>query len=163
MVYDHTRETRFLDLYFKEVLELGTDIRPEVSEKNKYWISRHRYYELKHFCLQYSEWVEECRTLSDIYGVRSADFEREKLSKTNVVPDPVFECASRRELLGHKIDLVRRLAIEVGGDLHSYILLGVTEGWTYSKLRASMTIPCCKDTYYELYRKFFWLLDKTRN
>lgn len=26
---------------------------PELSEKNPYWIERHRYYELKHFCLQY--------------------------------------------------------------------------------------------------------------
>lgn len=35
---------------------MATVIRPEISEKNKYWIGRHRYYELKHFCLQYSEW-----------------------------------------------------------------------------------------------------------
>lgn len=33
---------------------MGTTIRPELSEKNPYWIERHRYYELKHFCLQYS-------------------------------------------------------------------------------------------------------------
>lgn len=29
---------------------------PELSEKNPYWIERHRYYELKHFCLQYPLW-----------------------------------------------------------------------------------------------------------
>lgn len=28
---------------------MGTTIRPELSEKNPYWIERHRYYELKHF------------------------------------------------------------------------------------------------------------------
>lgn len=32
---------------------MSTLIRPEVSEKNKYWIDKHRHYELKHFCLQY--------------------------------------------------------------------------------------------------------------
>ena len=37
---------------------MGTVITPEISEKNEYWISRHRYYELKHFCLQYKEWVK---------------------------------------------------------------------------------------------------------
>ena len=26
---------------------MGTTIRPELSEKNPYWIERHRYYELK--------------------------------------------------------------------------------------------------------------------
>lgn len=35
---------------------MGTTIRPELSEKNPYWIERHRYYELKHFCLQYPIW-----------------------------------------------------------------------------------------------------------
>lgn len=34
---------------------MSTTIRPEVSEKNQYWIEKHRYYELKHFCLQYKE------------------------------------------------------------------------------------------------------------
>ena len=35
---------------------MGTVIRPETSKKNKYWIPRHRYHELKHFCLQYPLW-----------------------------------------------------------------------------------------------------------
>lgn len=35
---------------------MGTTIRPEVSVKNKYWIDKHRHYELKHFCLQYPRW-----------------------------------------------------------------------------------------------------------
>lgn len=43
-----------------------------------------------------------------------------------------------------------------------YILNGVTEGWSYDILKARLGIPCCKDTYYELYRRFFWLLNKER-
>ena len=35
---------------------MSTDIRPEISPNNKYWIEKHRYYELKHFCLQYPLW-----------------------------------------------------------------------------------------------------------
>lgn len=30
---------------------MATEIRPELSEKNPYWIGKHRYYELKHFCI----------------------------------------------------------------------------------------------------------------
>lgn len=37
---------------------MGTIIRPELSEKNKYWLEKHRYYELKHFCLQYPLWKQ---------------------------------------------------------------------------------------------------------
>ena len=35
---------------------MATKIRPVLSEKNKYYIDKHRYYELKHFCLQYDDW-----------------------------------------------------------------------------------------------------------
>ncbi len=28
---------------------MATEIRPELSEKNPYWIGKHRYYELKAF------------------------------------------------------------------------------------------------------------------
>lgn len=35
------------------------NVRPEVSKKSKYYISRHRYYELKHLCLQYPELKKE--------------------------------------------------------------------------------------------------------
>ena len=35
---------------------MTTTIRPELAPSDKYHISKHRYYELKHFCLQYSEW-----------------------------------------------------------------------------------------------------------
>lgn len=34
---------------------MSTTIRPVVTS-DKYRISKHRYYELKHFCLQYHEW-----------------------------------------------------------------------------------------------------------
>ena len=36
--------------------EMSTVIRPEIARSNAYFISKHRYYELKHFCLQYREW-----------------------------------------------------------------------------------------------------------
>ena len=32
------------------------NVRPQLAQDNPYWISRHRYYELKHFCLQYYFW-----------------------------------------------------------------------------------------------------------
>ena len=42
---------------------MSTLIRPEISKNNEYWIPRHRYYELKHFCLQYREWVKIVNSL----------------------------------------------------------------------------------------------------
>ena len=47
---------------------MPTEIRPELSKKNKYWIPKHRYYELKHFVMQYPQWVEAifCKTFNTI-------------------------------------------------------------------------------------------------
>ena len=43
---------------------MATTIRPELSEKNPYWIEKHRYYELKHFCLQYPIWRKAYASLN---------------------------------------------------------------------------------------------------
>lgn len=32
----------------------------------------------------------------------------------------------------------------------------------YDFLKSRLDIPCCKETYYDLYRRFFWLLDRER-
>ena len=47
---------------------MATEIRPELSEKNPYWIGKHRYYELKHFCLQYPIWKKAYNALLDGRG-----------------------------------------------------------------------------------------------
>ena len=44
---------------------MATILRPELSPKNKYHIDKHRYYEHKHFCLQYTEWKKSYSTFDD--------------------------------------------------------------------------------------------------
>lgn len=44
---------------------MATRIRPELAENNKYWISKHRYYELKHYCLQYPLWKSAYAAFDD--------------------------------------------------------------------------------------------------
>jgi hypothetical protein len=60
------------------------------------------------------------------------------------------------------MDMLERVAKETDEKLASYILKAITEGISYDHLRARTDIPCCKDTYYDLYRRFFWLLSKER-
>ena len=50
---------------------------------------------------------------------------------------------------------------ELDTALAPYIKKGVTEGDGYNKLQAN-GCPCCRETYYEHYRYFFWLLSKER-
>lgn len=51
---------------------MGTVIRSELSRKNPYWIEKHRYYELKHFCLQYPIWKQSYSSLGGLSSNRDA-------------------------------------------------------------------------------------------
>lgn len=137
---------------------MGTTVRSELSEKNKYWIERHRYYELKHFCLQYPIWKKAYLALDGL-SARPADL---ALFTTNAHGDPTEKCAMAKLFYSERMDLVTKTASEADHELAGYIVRGVTEGWAYDGLRAKFDIPCCKDTYYDRYRRFFWLLNKER-
>lgn len=137
---------------------MSTNIRPELSEKNKYWIERHRYYELKHFCMQYDIWKKAYNGLSSLARIGYS----EVFSKTNSISNPVERCAESREFYYDRMKMVERAAKDTDEFFSSYILKAVTEGLSYEKLKAQTNIPCCKDTYYELYRRFFWILNKIR-
>ena len=59
------------------------------------------------------------------------------------------------------IDIVDKCIAELDTALAPYIKKGVTEGDGYNKLQAN-GCPCSRETYYEHYRYFFWLLSKER-
>jgi hypothetical protein len=139
---------------------MATVIRPVVSTKNKYYIDKHRHYELKHFCLQYPTWkklhdeaLESCIT--------AAKLERE--SSTNIPSDITAKYGIRRARYAEYIKLVEDTAKKADEDLWYYILRAVTEGLSFPYLKTVMEIPCGKDMYYDRYRKFFWLLSAMRD
>lgn len=137
---------------------MGTVIRPDISRKNRYWIDKHRHYELKHFCLQYPEWKRTYNSSPNI-SLSNTDV----VSRNNMHSDPTFKEVMRKKRYSDRIELIEQIAREADNDLHDYILKGVTEGLSYTHLKHKLDIPCSKDTYYDRYRRFFWLLDKTRD
>lgn len=138
---------------------MGTTVRPELSVKNCYWIERHRYYELKHFCLQYPMWKKAYKALDGLH-FGSTNFVIEV--KNGSVSDPTAKYAEARVYFKDRMELVERAAEESSPEFGSYILKAVTEGISYEHLKARLGVPCCKDIYYNLYRRFFWLLSKAR-
>lgn len=138
---------------------MSTTIRPELSEKNKYWIDRHRYYELKHFCLQYPIWK---KAYLDLDGLSKRPAELTIFATPNTPSDPTARCAIAKAFYANRIEMVEKAAELADSDLASYILKGVTEGYAYDYLKSRLEIPCSKDTYYDRYRKFFWILSKHR-
>jgi hypothetical protein len=138
---------------------MATVIRAEVSQKNKYWISKHRYYELKHLCLQYPEWKKAYNDLCDT----NLPLSMAETTPTDILPgDPATKRNAMLAFYSTKIKLIENAAIEADPCLHSYIIKGVTEEKSYTYLKTVLGIPCGKDMYYNRYRKFFWLLSKSR-
>ena len=138
---------------------MATLIRPEVSQKNKYWIDKHRHYELKHFCLQYPMWK---RMYANVEHCTPAISVMERISKSNTPSDPTAKRAILNIYLKERIELIERIAYEADPYLHEYILRAVTEGLSYTYLKNKLDMPCGKDMYYDRYRKFFWLLGNSR-
>ena len=139
---------------------MATLIRADISTKNKYWIDKHRHYELKHFCLQYPIWkklyveiLESC--------ISAAKIDNESSSNTH--SDITAKYAIKKAYYADRIKMVEQAAIDSDKELWIYLLKGVTEGLSYTNLKTKYDIPCGKDMYYDRYRKFFWLLNTSRN
>lgn len=139
---------------------MATQIRPELSIKNKYHIDKHRHYELKHFCLQYPEWKRTYAEF-DNAGIAATTFDR--MPSSNLPGDPTATRALAKARLVERIKMIEKIAKEADEYLHDYILKAVTEGLSYTYLKSRLDIPCGKDMYYDRYRRFFWLLSKARD
>lgn len=138
---------------------MATVIRAVISEKNKYWISKHRHYELKHFCLQYPVWKKKYKALSQLEITTSV---LDAQPSSNVPNDITAAQAVKKTMLAERIKLVEKIAREADEFLYPFILKAVTEGLSYTYLKTTMNIPCGRDMYYDRYRRFFWLLSQER-
>lgn len=139
---------------------MATVIRAEISERNKYWIDKHRHYELKHFCLQYPSWK---RAYAEFDNPNVSLSSIERIPTSNIPGDPTAKRAMIKARYMERIELIENTAKETDRYLYEYILKAVTEGLSYTYLRTKLGIPCGRDMYYDRYRKFFWLLNNSRN
>lgn len=138
---------------------MATTIRPEISVKNKYWIDKHRYYELKHFCLQYLSWKRTYSALEEL-GLTSSQI---GCTPSGSGPsDLTAKYAVRKAHYAEKIKLIEKTAMAADEDLYVYILKAVTEDLSFTYLKNRLEIPCGRDMYYDRYRRFFWLLSESR-
>ena len=139
---------------------MATVVRAQLSEKNKYYIDKHRYYELKHFCLQYNEWKKAYTSCCEAV-IFASKFE--KLPSDNLPGDLTAKYAIKRAQYGERIKMIEQAAKDADDFLYPYILKAVTEGLSYPYLKTRLDIPCGKDMYYDRYRRFFWLLSELRD
>lgn len=138
---------------------MATVIRPQISKKNKYCITKHRYYELKHFCLQYSEWERAYNAIDAM----AQNGQQVRTSPTNRVSDMTAECAEKKLYYRQRMDLIRDCCKKTDPDLAEYIFKAVTSNLGYTYLKTKLEMPASKNAYFDRYRKFFWYLSQARN
>lgn len=131
------------------------NVRPLNEEK--YEISKHRFLELYHFCMQYPEWKEELKSNTDT--VKSIQITDMPISHN--YQDQTLKLAERRIKLREKCETIEQTAIEADSELYQYIIEGVTKDYvTYRYLKMIKNMPCGKNVYYDRRRKFYYLLSK---
>lgn len=135
---------------------MATRIRTSIAKTNPYYISKHEYLAARHFALQYPEWKKQKQEITSRinYGFRFGE-----VHSTSIC-SPVEKAAELSERYSLRMELIERIAKIAGEDIWEFVLLGVTTECSYEYLRLVKDIPCCKEVYYKMYRKFFWLLNK---
>lgn len=136
---------------------MATVIRPELSKKNKYYISKYRYYELKYYCLQYPEWKKELLECQEkIVSTSSIILSKREKS----LEDKVSEIAIRKNSLERKMENIVFSCKESDPQLWNFLLIAVTEGMSWTYLSTALRMPCGRDYFYDKYHKFFYILSR---
>lgn len=139
-----------------------TQIRAELSKKNKLYIDKHAFYCAYHFAMQYPEWKAQ---YSDLIGGAMKAVDYNDMPHGSGTGDPTARIGMRSSILRGNIDLIESTALIAGQDIAEYLLYAVTnEGITYNYLRSERCklgrIPCGRNQYYQMRRLFYYLLSK---
>ena len=129
--------------------------RSELSIKNKYWIPKYRYLELKNFCLQYPDWK---KAINEITEVKT----HLQISTAGNFSNPTEDIALKKLKYQEMIELIEKTAEEADPQITKWIIRGVTESLSYEFLHYKLDLPAGREMYYDRYRRFFWLLDQNR-
>lgn len=144
---------------------------------DEYGISKHRYRELKSFCLQYNEWRDKLKYQTD--ALKSQQLTG--MPFVGGISDSTQCLATLRAELSKNCELVEQSMIQAittlkkgntnqylyNGDfqdIYDHLMKAVTnEDVTYTYLDQVMNIPIGRDAYYKFRRYFYYLLDNNKH
>lgn len=80
------------------------------------------------------------------------------------IADPTEKAVIVRLYFGNRLYMIKEAAEKAAGPVLSrYIYDAVTRGYTYDQMKAKFpNLPCGRSLWYDIYRKFFWLLNFSR-
>lgn len=109
-----------------------------------------------YYCKQYPIWEAELEAMTDTSRAITYDQERVQTSHNS---DPTADLALRRAEISRKKEMVDQTAQAVAGNMWHWLILGACHDHPYYYLQQS-GIPCGKDMYYNLRRKFLFEMAK---
>ena len=124
--------------------------------KGSYALGKHKLYMAIHYALQYHE-------LKDAYNeieVSAKGVNYDEKVRTSG-GDPTYTLAERRAELRSKIEKIESAARLTSEKYYKFVMKAVTEeGMNFNLLKTKYDMPCGKNTFYVLRRKFYYLLAK---
>lgn len=120
-----------------------------------YEISRERFLELKHKCLQYPEWI---RRRNECYELRSSASDGIPKGSTTAASTVERQaCKAMRE--SELVNLVERCLFEAAdGDIG--VIPDLRKNICYGVPYIALDIPCDKNKFTKYRHKFYFILDK---
>ena len=120
-----------------------------------YGISKHRYEELKAFCLQYEE-----KKMKINRGINSVA--NDGMPKGNFKGNPIESSAIRNVMLQKDCEMIEQAAIAASPEIYQYIIKSVTNDLSYPFVEYDERlgrIPVGKTDFYGYRRLFYHYLD----
>lgn len=132
------------------------NIRPKLKNNREYDLTVHEFYMAYHYALQYNEWKSK---VNDIASIDTPDPENADMPKAHNISDTTFSKAVRISEYRDKMRMIEELVREVAPDIYTWLFKAVTtDNCSYENLRVYMDLPCGKNYYYAMRRKFYFLL-----
>jgi len=143
--------------YFKYSIFFVGETRVMTDKKDikVYGLNKNRYMELKYFCMQYQEWIEEVKNIN--YDLQS--YKIDGLPRSNNISKPIEKLAIRKVNLERKIKIIEQTAIEANAIIYQELLKNITQNVPYKYLNVSYS----ERQFYRIKNVFFNLLNEKTN
>ena len=123
-----------------------------------YGISKHRYQELKAFCLQYDEKKSKISR-----GISGTGYDG--MPKGNYKGNPLETQAIRNVMYQKDCEMIEQAAVRANPGIWKYILKSVTLGLPYEFIEYDEElgrIPMCRRDFYGTRKKFYAILNELK-
>ena len=126
------------------------------SKNSKYYLPKHTYLHVLHWCLQYKDWAAELSVLPDSSKAITYDNERVQTSNSS---DPTQDTAVSRAEISEKMKILETTIREVDEGIYEYLLLAIGYGFTEYQLKEKK-MPCGHRYFSERRQQVYYLMSR---